>query len=62
MLQFRSRSATQVIPADCVRANGGVCAGNKVHHAGAQFQRQFMLEREQPEHLLGMTAEVYAQQ
>lgn len=50
-----------IIPADCVRANGGVCACTNVHHAGAQFQRQFLFNREQPEHLLGMTAEVYAQ-
>lgn len=44
-----------------MRASGGICADNKAHHAGAQFQRPFLLEREQPEHLLGMTAEVYAQ-
>lgn len=51
----------RIIPADCAQANGGVCACNKVHHAGAQLQREFQLDREQPEHLLGMNAVVYAQ-
>lgn len=48
-----------ITSADCVQANGGVCACNKAHHAGAQFHKQFLLEREQPEHLLGMTGKVY---